>query len=38
MHYYDNRFNIPYKYSPNWDINTFGEPEEKNATHSVKIQ
>jgi len=32
------RFNIPYNYSPNWDINIFGEPEEKNATYKVKIQ
>ncbi|KZT27139.1 Aldo/keto reductase [Neolentinus lepideus HHB14362 ss-1] len=32
------RFNIPYNYSPRWDIDVFGEPEEKNATNKVKIQ
>lgn len=32
------RFNIPYNYSPNWDLNVFGEPDEKNATYKVKIQ
>jgi L-glyceraldehyde reductase len=32
------RFNVPYHYSPNWDINIFGEPVEKNATNQVKIQ
>lgn len=32
------RFNIPYGYSPQWDINIFGEPQEKDATNPVKIQ
>ncbi|TFK50747.1 Aldo/keto reductase [Heliocybe sulcata] len=32
------RFNIPYNYSPRWDINIFGEPEEAKATNKVKIQ
>jgi L-glyceraldehyde reductase len=32
------RFNIPYRYSPQWDISIFDEPEEKEATHKVKIQ
>jgi len=31
------RFNIPYNYSPRWDISIFGEPDEKNATNQVKI-
>ncbi|SGY25296.1 BQ5605_C018g08599 [Microbotryum silenes-dioicae] len=31
------RFNVPYKYKPTWDINTFDEDEEKSATHQVKI-
>jgi hypothetical protein len=31
------RFNIPYRYSPNWDINQFGEPEEKDATYKVNL-
>jgi L-glyceraldehyde reductase len=31
------RFNIPYGYKPKWDINLFGEPEEKGATNHVKI-
>ncbi|KAL0955625.1 hypothetical protein HGRIS_001858 [Hohenbuehelia grisea] len=32
------RFNIPFTYDPKWDINTFNEPVEKDATHQVKIQ
>jgi L-glyceraldehyde reductase len=33
------RFNIPFAYSkPNWDINVFGEPEENDATHKIKIE
>ncbi|GAA5898322.1 hypothetical protein JCM6882_000128 [Rhodosporidiobolus microsporus] len=32
------RFNVPVGYSPKWDINVFGEEEEKVAKHSVKIQ
>jgi L-glyceraldehyde reductase len=32
------RFNIPYRYEPHWDISIFGEPEEKEATHQVKIE
>ncbi|KAJ7502672.1 NADP-dependent oxidoreductase domain-containing protein [Mycena galericulata] len=31
------RFNIPYRYSPVWDISLFNEPEEAKATHKVKI-
>lgn len=32
------RFNIPYNYSPRWDINIFNEPEEEKASNKVKIQ
>jgi L-glyceraldehyde reductase len=32
------RFNIPYSYRPQWDINVFGDEKEKNAKHQVKIQ
>jgi len=32
------RFNIPYCDGLKWDISIFGEPEEKGAKHSVKIQ
>ncbi|KDQ56293.1 hypothetical protein JAAARDRAFT_132718 [Jaapia argillacea MUCL 33604] len=32
------RFNIPYNYNPRWDINIFGEPEEKGASNPVRIQ
>ncbi|KAF9012606.1 NADP-dependent oxidoreductase domain-containing protein [Cyathus striatus] len=32
------RFNIPYGYKPKWDINLFGEPEEKDASVQVKIE
>ncbi|KAJ8463727.1 hypothetical protein ONZ45_g17480 [Pleurotus djamor] len=32
------RFNIPFTYKPKWDINTFNEPIEKDATNQVKIQ
>ncbi|KAI0065744.1 Aldo/keto reductase [Artomyces pyxidatus] len=31
------RFNIPLTYVPHWDVNLFGEEEEKGATHTVKI-
>jgi L-glyceraldehyde reductase len=31
------RFNIPYRYQPQWDISVFDEPEEKDATNKVKI-
>ena len=32
------RFNIPYTANkPRWDINIFGEPEEKPATHKVNL-
>ena len=31
------RFNIPYRYTPQWDINLFGEPEEKPATVEVRV-
>jgi len=31
------RYNIPYRYSPQWDIALFGEPEEAKATYKVKI-
>ncbi|KAJ7033422.1 NADP-dependent oxidoreductase domain-containing protein [Mycena alexandri] len=31
------RFNIPYRYSPSWDISLFGEEAEAKATHKVKI-
>ncbi|KAJ7647898.1 NADP-dependent oxidoreductase domain-containing protein [Roridomyces roridus] len=31
------RFNIPYRYSPSWDIALFGEPEEAPAANQVKI-
>ena len=29
------RYNVPYLYSPQWDIDVFDTPEEKNA--SVKV-
>ncbi|WFD23398.1 D/L-glyceraldehyde reductase [Malassezia equina] len=32
------RFNIPYTYTPQWDINVFGEEVEKNAAHQIKIE
>ena len=32
------RFNIPYTYSPRWDINIWNEPAEQPATHKPKIQ
>ncbi|PWY96924.1 hypothetical protein BCV70DRAFT_228886 [Testicularia cyperi] len=32
------RFNVPYTYAPQWDIDVFGEDVEKPATHSVKTQ
>ncbi|KDQ20256.1 hypothetical protein BOTBODRAFT_142790 [Botryobasidium botryosum FD-172 SS1] len=32
------RFNIPYRYNPQWDISTFGNEEEKEATASIRIQ
>ncbi|KAJ3898524.1 NADP-dependent oxidoreductase domain-containing protein [Lentinula edodes] len=31
------RFNIPYNYQPRWNINIFGEPEEKDASNPVNI-
>ncbi|TEB37609.1 Aldo/keto reductase [Coprinellus micaceus] len=31
------RFNIPYTYKPKWDIQLFGEEEEKAATHTPKV-
>ncbi|KZP13014.1 Aldo/keto reductase [Athelia psychrophila] len=31
------RFNIPYNYSPHWEINIFDEPSEKVAKNRVKI-
>lgn len=32
------RFNVPHAYSPQWDINVFGEESEKSAKLSVKTQ
>lgn len=32
------RFNIPFRYTPWWDIAIFEEPEEAKATHKIKIQ
>ncbi|KAJ1023175.1 hypothetical protein NDA16_003328 [Ustilago loliicola] len=32
------RFNIPYTYTPQWDVNVFGEDSEKAATQTVKLQ
>lgn len=32
------RFNIPYTYAPQWDVNVFGEPQEKDAKYQVKTQ
>jgi len=31
------RFNIPFNYTPKWDINIFDEPEEKAASNKVNI-
>ncbi|KAJ7935374.1 NADP-dependent oxidoreductase domain-containing protein [Mycena leptocephala] len=31
------RYNIPYRYTPKWDISLFDEPEEANATYKVKV-
>ncbi|KZT55716.1 Aldo/keto reductase [Calocera cornea HHB12733] len=31
------RFNIPYNYTPRWNIDIFGEPAEKEAKNKVKI-
>ncbi|KAF5366002.1 hypothetical protein D9758_006692 [Tetrapyrgos nigripes] len=31
------RFNIPYNYNPKWDIDIFGEPEEKGAKNKVNL-
>ncbi|KAI3622895.1 hypothetical protein CBS14141_004228 [Malassezia furfur] len=32
------RFFIPYKtFNPRWDINVFNEPEEKEASHQIKV-
>jgi len=32
------RFNIPYGYSPSWDINIFDEPAEKDAKNQVNVE
>lgn len=32
------RFNIPFTYKPQWDINVFGEEQEKDAKFTVKLQ
>jgi len=32
------RFNIPFDYTPKWDVGLFGEETEKAANNSVKIQ
>lgn len=32
------RFNVPYTYAPQWDINVFGEESERGAKHAVKTQ
>lgn len=32
------RYNVPFNYKPQWDINVFGEESESSATHKVKIQ
>ncbi|KJZ72082.1 Aldehyde reductase 1 [Hirsutella minnesotensis 3608] len=32
------RFNMPYTYSPRWDINLFGNEMEKEATHQVVLK
>lgn len=31
------RFNLPFQYKPFWDINVFGEPEEKDAVADVQF-
>lgn len=31
------RFNVPYEYEPRWNINVFGEPEEKAAVADVNF-
>ncbi len=31
------RFNVPYTYLPQWDIDVFGEESEKGAKHKVNI-
>lgn len=31
------RFNVPFEYKPQWDINVFGEPAEKPATLDVQF-
>ncbi|KIK60786.1 hypothetical protein GYMLUDRAFT_200112 [Collybiopsis luxurians FD-317 M1] len=31
------RFNIPFNYTPKWDINIFNEPDEKAATNPVNV-
>jgi L-glyceraldehyde reductase len=33
----EERYNVPYTFKPKWDIDIFDTPEEKNATHQVKI-
>lgn len=32
------RFNVPKSYTPQWNINVFDTPEEKDAKYQVKIQ
>ncbi|TFY51219.1 hypothetical protein EVJ58_g10681 [Rhodofomes roseus] len=32
------RFNMPYTYAPNWDINIFNNPAEQAATHKPKVK
>ncbi|KAH9922112.1 Aldo/keto reductase [Fomitopsis serialis] len=32
------RFNVPYNYSPRWDINIFNEPSEQPATTTPKLK
>ncbi|TKY89644.1 hypothetical protein EX895_001429 [Sporisorium graminicola] len=32
------RFNVPYTYTPQWDINVFGEDSEKDAKYKVKTK
>ncbi len=31
------RFNVPFEYKPQWDINVFGEPQEKAAKADVQF-
>ena len=32
------RFNIPFTYAPNWDINIFNDPAEQGATHKPRVK